>query len=557
MPAASVTLPDIEQSAARPIVYQVISQLMKYSGLSENTKIVFKGHAGFSQTAGTSIDNRNRDAQFSTDRYTFIEVDENYQPSALQETFVHDYENKAVFSDKKLSVLLAPVYTPSDVTINVKYRANSETEVKRWAADMFMRISRGKEYNLHVVEYTFPLAYEFLGLLEDIWKLREATAGYGDDFKKYMTDHSSSRLTLVTNIAGEMPTLSICESQTRIIGRFDIEGIPEKPMKEQSSGTWEISFAYKFSYQRPDGMFIKYPVCVHQSCLPEKYQVFAEDVEDPSQRATYRSNSIDSVEHFEQDYTSKQTRKEFPYIRIPNFDDFLLDAVEPGTATVMTVLCSLDEGKKDLVSLNDLGDYLLDPILIPYFVGEIDYMLKYMHSLIYVSVYEDGILQDLAKFEVTSDLMIRAKEPLNPRKTYRVRVALLVDINLLLWDAIGRLRRFPAAFVVMLGNLNELLRINPDFQSLRSREIKDYELSYVFWILTNGAGLPHTDYPWNDALNDQSFNRQTGGRLLGSISNEDMERYFRMKPRNMLTVMNSAIITRRKENDLGTELGPI
>ncbi len=558
MPAASVTLPDIEQSAARPIVYQVISQLMKASGLSENTKIIFKGHAGFSQTAGTNIDNKNRDAQFSTDRYTFIEVDENYQPSSLQETFVHDYENKAVFTDRALGLILSPIYTPSDVVINVKYRANSETEVKRWAADMFMRISRGKEYNLHTVEYTFPIAYEFLGLLEDVWGLREATAGYGEDFKKYMLDHGSNRLTLMTNIAGEMPVLSICESQTRIIGRFDIEGIPEKPSKEQSSGTWEISFAYKFSYQRPDGMFVKYPVCVHQECLPEKYQVFPGDVEDPSTRPTRRSNSIDSIEPFEQDYTSDQSRKEFPYIRIPIFDDFLLEAVEPGTATVMTVLCSLDEGKKDLVSLADLGDYSIDQALIPYLTGEIDYMLNYMSSFVYVSVYDGNTIINPSKFEITSDLMIRAKEPLDARRTYRVRVSLLVDISLLLWDAMLRLKRYPLAFVLLLSELNELLRVNPDFQKLsHAGQIKDYELSYIFWVLTHGVGLVNKDYPWNDFVNDRSFNRQTAGRLLGSISREDMDRYFKLKQRNMLTVMNTALIARRNISDLGTELGPM
>lgn len=560
MPSQSVTLPDIEQSVARPAIFEILNQIFTITNLSKDTKIIYRGHATAIQTPGTSIDDNSRDAKFAADRYTFVEVVEQYQPGALQETHVHSNEHAAVFLDKDLGLVLRPVYTTSDVTIQIRYRAPSEAEVKRWMAEMLMKTARGRDIDLHTVSYTYPLPYPLIELIEDVWTLREAVAGYGESFMDYITTHSSNRLTLLANRAGEMRHLAIKERQTRIEGLFDISGLPDAPTKDNASGAWEIAFGYKFSYQRPDGLFIKYPIAVHQQFLPTKYLDFLGTEEDPATRNHYYSQSYDALSAFEGDRGGRLGILSNPYIRIPNFDDHDLSNVPPGTATVLTAMCFVEPDGKTLLDLKDLGDYAIDSDVIAFMKSESVHLPHLYHSLIHVSVYADEsqLLND--RFIVTPELVIMSVEPLDLRKTYRVRLSMVTNIHNAVRAAIDRLGKFPLAFTKVLSALNELLYVNPDFQALsRRNKIEAWELSYTYWILTGGAMNGYEDYPWNDILNNPSFDGRIGERFyggiakgtsspipgrsfVGSISKASLDDYFRTKRRMAPTVQYSAVI---------------
>lgn len=547
MPCHSVTLPGIEQTVARPVIFSIVNQIFDITNLSKETAIYYAGQAGSVKTPGTSIDEVSRDAKFPSGRYTFVEVTEGYDQGTLQETFVNAEEHRPVWQDPKLRVSIRPVYLTSNVKIQLRYRSNSESEVKRWAAEMFMKISRGRDINLHTVKYSYPFPLRFIELLEDIWTLREAVDGYGDSFMNYLTRHGCDRLTIQATQTGGMRQLAVKETQSRIQGLFDLSVLPEQPEKNNDTGTWEIAIPYTFSYQRPEAAFVEYPISVHNQFIPEKY--FLEKNEDDyDDRRHYYSDSYEMLSAFESDTTSKEVRPAYPFIRIPSFDEFYPSRPYPGSSTIATVLCFLDEGKQDLVSLKDLGDYVIDPDLIEFITSERPYLLKMYCSFFYISVDKDGVTQPNDLYEVTPDLMVRAKAPLDRRCRYHVRIAVIADPEVLVWDAIDRLSNYPKAFVKLLKAINELLRLDPDFNLERhGGPIKEWELNYVYWILTGKKSVNNKSY--FDGIigfpdGRPNYGLKDARNPFVNINDEMVQRYLRYKRFNGLTVQITGIIAR-------------
>lgn len=547
MPKHSLTLPDIEQSVSRPIIYTVLDQLFDIMGLSKDTRILYAGKNGTLGTPGTTIDAPSRDAVFANGRYTFVEVDETYQTGALQETHIYDDEHVPIFLDPALGVGLYPIYTTSDVVIQIRYRANSETEARRWYSGMQTRASAGRDINVHRVMYKFPIPFTFVTMLEEIWKLREAVDGYGEDFRDYVVKNSSDRLTLLANRAGKYQLLGIKERQARVQGLFDFSGLPDVPVRDSSTGSWEIAFTYKFSYQRPDEVRMDYPIAIHNQLVPEKF-VEESVIDDGSEgHEGYYSKSYEALSIFEGARISESLRPHPSFIRIPDFDEFKIPNPPNGTATIFTALCFLDDDKKLLLNMNELGDLFIDPDIMEFLVSEVSWMTRPYQSVLQINTYLNNNPVDSSKIEMNSATDVLSKEPLSLRACHRVRFSIVIDYKLLPWEALERLGKFPKAAVKIMGSINELLRWNPDFGKLENVEkLQPWHLTYLYWVMTGGHNAPKSSYIWNDAM-AANFKGKAGDRFIGTISSDDLFNFYRNNNRQMRTVQYSCIIAQRQE----------
>jgi len=551
MPSVSTTLPDIEQSVARPIIFTVVNQIFDITGLSKDTEVIYAGVRNVVRAPGTTIDDEgDKDAKFQASRMTFVEVDETYNPAAMQEIHTHSFEHIPVFEDNALCFSLRPIYTPSDVEIKIRYRSNSETEVKRWQAEMFLKSSRGQDVNLHTVEYSYPIPYGFLMLVEDVWKLREAVSPYGQSFKEYMLTHSTDRLTVLSNQAGEYGHLVVKEKQTRIQGFFDFVAVPEKPSRDEETGTWEINFVYRFNYQRPDAVFIHYPISVHNQLIPERYVEHIGSEPDPFfQNPTY-SKSYAALNYFEADTIAMQVRAPHPIIKIPSYDDFKFGNTAPGTASVISALCFIEEDKKTLLDLNYLDEFIIDSDIMTFLKGEYPYMTKLYHSVFHIALYCGEYPMVDTSIEVTPDLVVKATRELDPRKVYHLRISMMVEIQMLVKSALDRLALYPRAFTKVISAINDLLRINPDFNHLANKNhIEPWELTSVYRILTGGLrtnamGLSTSLVSYEvDSLNKWPHGLKND--FLSDIDQRTVREYLRQKRRGQLTVMFAGIIVHK------------
>jgi hypothetical protein len=470
MPSTSLTLSDIEHSVARPNIINIVKQVMEIVQLPADTEIQYAGSSRVIQTGGTSIDDENqRDIKTHSARYVFINVEETYQKEAMQEVFSHDYESRPIFEDKALSLYMSAIYLPAEVRIDFKYRSPSESECRRWMADMLLKASRGRDINVHDLNYTYVVPLAYVTFLEEVWTRREKVAPYGQSFRDYLLHHSTNRLTMIANRAGNEQRLAVRENVARVLGHFDFQGVPEQPQRDDNGAVWEIGFTYKFTYQRPDAMFLKYPISVHNQLLPERYLGHEQTLNDPEDRAKYYTRSYEALGLFEHDHLMRSIRPDTRFFRLPSFDDFEPEYLSPTYAPIFTALTFLEEDRITLLNLKELGEITIDQDILRFLETEVSYLPKLYQSFFRVSLYEDGVERLDDWVMVRPDLTVCATRPLDPRKVYHVMLSVAIDPGPIFKTAFQRLVEHACAFIKVISAINTLLRITPGFQSLTGR----------------------------------------------------------------------------------------
>lgn len=508
MPNLNVALPETNQSILRPIVIDIIKQVQEITKINPNTNIFYPGEIQKMLTAGSDINSKqDRFAIFNTARYNFIEVEEDFNYETLGTTSIDGRGNPTVFEDEKLGVYISPLYASNNVTINFKYRCPSKTEALKWRDDIRIRISQMRDINLHDITYHYLLPAEFLVLLKIIYEKRENLLPYNQSFEEYMVSHSTDRLTLIGDLVGNDARLAISEKQCRIIGMFGFEGLPDKAERDDATGTWSISFSYKFSFDKPLGCNIRFPIMVHNQLLPPAYVGYYNKSIDLDKINKQFGNSGSALFAFESDTIMNTRVNPMPYIRIPEFDDYILKGVPHGTGSVIVALSEVDTtDKKSLLNLKELGSIVLDKDVLEFIQGiEYPYITKLYKSILHVSLYRNNEPTYTNTIDCTNNLDIKSLNELNLRNQHRIRISIVTDISLLTKEAIDRLRRYPKAFVKIIGAINELLRIHPDFNDLGNQElISNLDFNNVYAILTgmrynNGSG-ESTGLYYNEGL---------------------------------------------------------
>lgn len=550
MPSVTIPLPDIEQIVVRPTVYQVIDQVRDILGMTKDAEVIYAGKRGIVRATGSAISELNQDneAKFSSDNYITIEVVEDYDTDAVQEIQSHSWDNAPVFSDPKLNFSLRPIYLPSKMEITFSYQSTNETEVRQWVATQITKANRGRDTHLHHIVYSYPLPMEFLIALDDVHRLREANEGYGESLMEYFNNHRVNRVSVMTNQAGEKAIPVIREKQAQIVGAFDFTVSPEKPEFIKEKGVWASRFVYRYTYWRPDQCFLHYPIAVHNDFMPDIYLKHLESAVDYDTRQAYYSHGMAAANMFALGSRVSTPRYPAPRLVIPSYDDFDPE-VKKHTATIFMARCFLDETKRDLISLHELGDYEIDSDVMEFLSSEYPYLSKLFFSVFHVEHYINGELQHYEKLEVTPDLMIRSREPLSMRDVHHVRLAGLPEINHPLYNALRRLAEHPRAFVKVISSFNELLAADPDFGSLADySKIEEWMFGSVYRVLNmmHQGNFHSTGTNIDSYIDGMIFTDKNPLGLLTKFHPSKLKDHFETKRRLRLTTMNTAIFVRKR-----------
>lgn len=492
MPNISVTFPEIAQSVSRPVIFDIISQVEDIVKIDKSTKIYFAGDTQRMQQPGTSIDatgvgSQNKDPEFTNLRRLQIEVTEDFAVETLSATPVHGLGNSLLFGDDSLGVYLAPMYATSAVSIAFKYVCNGKTEALRWRDDMRIRVSQMRDVNLHDISYHYILPTPFVELLAEVYTAREAKCGYGDSFVNYVKHHSCDRLGVIGDLAGKEARLSISETQMRIVGLFDFDGLPEKPELESESGTWSISFSYKFTYERPVTCYARYPIMVHNQLLRPELVGFTNGSYDLENVPKSYSGSLNGLSFFESDNQLTQRFNPRSEIILPEYDDFATKYPYRGLGNVLTALCEVDEtDNRTLLNLTELGDIAIDADILDFILkSEFRYITQPYKSILNLTLYRNNDLAYRDSLTVTSALDVKGSRDLDLRNCHRVKLLLVTDLSMLDNAAIERLKQYPKAFVKIVSSIDELLRNHPGILSLGDkRTISDSDFNILYRFLT-------------------------------------------------------------------------
>lgn len=453
MPKITLTVPETHESITRPVVFDIARQIMKFTGMPESTTISYPGSIERVLQPGSAITGKTNDPIISgfTNKL-IIEVEENYEKDRILNSAVYRPENLFIFRDLKLQTTIKPTYTATEVTLNFRFRASDKTTANRWRDDMKNRISMMRDIQEHNVTYHYLIPLEFLVILKEIHRLREAVAGYGENYETYFNNNVTTHASLITNLAGQSGQWGISETQARIIGYFDFDGIPEEGTAEDGSAVWTIGFNYKFRYNKPIACVMMYPLMIHNQVI--KYRPATTD--SPPNHLQSHGFTTAALSMFE-----KGNRLEYDQRQgyaIPAYDEFLPGSVVPHSLRVITALVSLDDEQPNfLLSLKDLGTRKIHPAVQTFLEGEIAYLTKPRFSVFAIHLYRNIDLTGNDALMVDEDLNVFSTETLSKRDYHHVRLSLTKDWTQLHPAALDRIREHGIALQLILDAIDPTL----------------------------------------------------------------------------------------------------
>ena len=458
MPRLMIPIDSLEETVGRPVALDISRQLVEATRLPSTVQFIYPGDEERVAITGSTIDNKHsektvfpHEAQISLDVTEEVEED-----NVLTRAVLYD-ENKPFFVDQLLGIVIKPVYVHTNVELAFSARFVDKNAAIKWRSEMQNKIAMMRDTLLHKVHYSYIIPVPAIMLLQEIHRLRENQAGYGDTWEEYFKMAKAPNVTALTNVGGLVERLGVRETQQRIIGQFDFKTEPEKGSKESDSDTWTITFTYKFAYDKPNAIVMEYPLVIHNQMLDQEYRPNRKDAPAP-QLIDYKrqfTNSFDYIHQLESDRDAERWKAQQKGISIPDFDEFIPLSVPEGTYRIITWLIGLTvQDRRDLINVKDLpGAGGMDTKVYQFLIEELPFIGKETKSVFNVSVYENEIRLEERLFKVNPDGNVTGLDNYNLRKTYHVRLGIYYDLSLLDEAALDRLRKHPDVLKTIINEL--------------------------------------------------------------------------------------------------------
>jgi hypothetical protein len=442
MPIVTEPVMESMEDFVRPVVMDITRQLFEWTGLPKDTTILYPGEGGKVAQPGSTQGKEDEINKFNTTTRFQIEVEEMNTESSSLSTAVYQPENTPVFQDLSLGISMRPVYSPMEMEFTFRYRSKDKNEAERWRNDIRTRMSLLRSERLHDISYSYMPSRAYWVLLKEIYRLRENQGGYGDTFEQYCASHRSNKFSeLVTQGGIKAPAegrWGVAETQGRVIGWFDFEGVPEKGELDNDSSAWVIQFTYKIIYSKPVSVVMEYPLMVHNQMLDSKYRPTKRSYKEEDNQQS-RSLSGVLLGSFEQNRTLQNNR---PYgICIPSIDEFIATQVVPDTCRVFTALTTIDAlAPRRLLDLSDLGQYQMQADLLAFLLVERQWITDPLKSCMSLVVYRNTTMLHRSKYFLDTDYMVTLVDEPNVRDELRVRLAIQKDLTTIGAPGIERMR---------------------------------------------------------------------------------------------------------------------
>jgi hypothetical protein len=452
-------LNDVLQTVERPVVFNVVRALMNLTQISSKTQIRFYGEDGnAAQYNSTLTKDEESDNLWPHTPNLTIEVEEDHDPDNLINMVVKSPENRYVFWDEDLNVVIRPVYSPTLVVVRMLYKAVDKNAATKWRNDMRTRTAKMSDMYMHTINYSWHVPDEYLVILKEIWQLTENIAGEGLTFADWMTQRLSSKATQTANLSGVDSFLAIAEQQMGVQGWFDYEGVPEKATRDDEPNLWVTSVSYKFRYDKPIESVIDYPLIVHQQVLDAKYR----PTNNPYSYQGILKQFNYSGEKF---YKFSAENQKMQYLgnrglSIPPFDNCVLNSSPVATVRAFLALIQLSEAdKRSMLNLGQLGDFNICPDILAFMkASEYQYMTTPYASVFQLHMYQDRRIQEQDTIVCDGNLNVSLVADADLKITYRLRLSLVATFAYLTDAAVARLRSNTAAAIRVCNAINASIR---------------------------------------------------------------------------------------------------
>lgn len=438
MPIVRRQIKEQHKSIIRPVVIDVVNDLIRFMELKPNTDIIFNGYSEIALLPngiiGIKTDNGNKENIRTIGRERiFINIEEEETETSLLEMPVTYPEQNFIFADQDIGVFVRPIKKRTSIRMNFNNRFTSRAAADQWLSNMEQLLAQLVKDYVHEVKYNYAYPDEVIGLLHTLWKYREYQAGYEENFSTWFRGHSTNRLTAIANMNGAQTDLVIGETMDNVVGNWEFER-PPFPTKANQLGGWQAEFSYRFEFDKAIGMVIQYPIMIHNqlldaSMIPKRRlpSYRGKVYQKPEQQTRFEGIQQDLGQEYNPNLTD--------WLISPDYDEWQLPVFDYKFLPQYQVLLQLDPNDlRDVVDLKEMGDYAFTERTLMYLRHVKQGIFGHHQSVIQIAVFEED--QMLAPECLVFDPLtfkIRSTYDLNLRKQYRVVVYIDADLRRL-WE---------------------------------------------------------------------------------------------------------------------------
>jgi hypothetical protein len=261
--------------------------------------------------------------------------------------------------------------------------------------------------------------------LNHVHELRELKGGYNESLPEYLKPRLNRSIEVLSDQAGSNRQLAVMERQVNVVGTFDFNTIPEKVEKDKDRVVWEVRFNYTILMERPLALCATYPVMIHNSYIdalyiPQRDKGLVKPI--GIMGDALPTNLVGTSINF------PPPKKPPTMVSQPYYDDWVPLYQPTAQLPLYKFLLQVDsDDLRNVVSLNDLGDYSLHPLFIPYLQSNPETVLRRHAGLFSINIHENARALDGSLFTIDNDLNIRSIFDMDIRKTYRMVYNLTAD----------------------------------------------------------------------------------------------------------------------------------
>lgn len=456
MPKFSYPIPDVYATITRPVALAIVRSVAGVSGIPENTFIEYSGEQQGIPTWRTTLNQSTFDPTQTSRGFLFSKVKVTYEEEsnsdAIFPTAYHYPDNTVAWADSDLGILLATQREKVRARISFTYRTADKNEAQRWRNDMQQKMKAHFVDEIFQADYRYLLPPELFLFIQNLHTMRESQAGYGDTFDEYFKEKVIADYTILTTVAGTEPILSFRETQLDILGNFEFDSPPLEEKLDNGNAS-EITFSYRFGYERPVKYIMHYPLVIHNQVIKPEMRIATRLYETADQDG---QTSASMQRYWKMFSNMALWQKNLGRGSIiPSYDDWLPTTTVKDTANLAQFLIRVDpDNPRKVLNLQDLGKSSFDPLLIEYMKATHQNLTKRTGSSVNITIYANDRMMDPRNVLVDENLVIQTLTDMDLRTTYRVRVSLFTQLLAMHPDAADFLKWNPPYLNMIIDGLD-------------------------------------------------------------------------------------------------------
>lgn len=433
MPQITATIPEVHKTVIRPIVHDVVKDLLEILRIdSEKTPVEYRGAAVNFAPRNSTLDKEELNT-FTTKQRVVITVNDEYVDRTVMSSDPRYQDNPVVFRDAAMRVFVYPVKHTREFSVDISLHAPDRVTAGRWIRNMRSLIASTVANNLHGPTYSYNVPLEVMQFLIDIHQRGEMLAPYNRKIADWFEEKFTKNFTFVSDQAGKNVAPVIREQQLKIVGFFTSgTDVPREEPDSDGAGGWVTQLTYKFWADIPEEMVMNFPLMTHQQCLSAKYVSY----ELPEWIDTLRSNKSLTAQiyhHFDSNYQLPHPLDITPGIPIPTVDDWIRPKLtSPYYMDIFRILIQFEENNSLICNLKELGDFAFLPVFMDYIQRTYPKMTGALYrNIFHCTVWRWDNLQAYEEVRIDEDLNVYFDGPIDLRDNYHLCIQMVTDPSMI------------------------------------------------------------------------------------------------------------------------------